>query len=956
MAISIDELTNQVKQANRIEDVIAEESGFTLEGHGRYLTTREHDSLVVDTHNQAYFWNSNGEHGDVIAWVQKRKGIDYKAAMELLCRRVGMKPPEWKAEDPAVRMAARAREDALEVAAAVFSAWLWDNEEALKYARGRGWSNETITEARIGYTGDQERKADLINRMRNEFGRNGVDPRSPAAVAILGMKGEVRQWSHDYQLPMSKELEGWIEKNYIPGIIGRERLVYTHIIAGRVAYLSLRGIKEKSHYNLPASLVGERQLYLNARWSSLESYCVIVEGQADAISLQQMDIAAVALNGVAADDKIAHFLGAKREDIARRPIFYLGLDADKAGNLAQWKIARLLGPLSRLVEWHGTSNIKTFISADGVQKEVKDANDLLLGMNQAGIDAKTMGQVVGAKLNNSPTFAERLAVWVGNQDGANRNEAMKEACEVFAKMGEVDFSQYSSLLAKTMGCNQRDLKGMIKASKNQASKGHGEGEEVVYTLGGSIKGWLLEYLYDRSEHRASLCWRDPNGKIDSGFEVVIEGVKYRPENPGEEYRERAVMWPSALGESKSTRELAKIIELYINSVYILPNPLTGKIISYWTLMTWVYDCFDALPYLRATGASGAGKSELMYRVGLCCYRMMTGGGADTVSTLFRGVERWRGTVFMDEADLKESDASDERVKFLNFGAMKGHPIWRTEEMVGPDGRRTYVNKSYRTYCPKLIAMRRDFRDDAVGNRSITFRIQEHGMRELLLRKIPLHVTEEIHEKTQYIRNLLVRWRLEHWKPEIEVKDEYYEVDISARLNQVTGAMMMVAEDDPELQADMRQFLREYYAELTQSKSMTIVARVLEAMWKIYKYPDLHKEMVMLEGGEDEKILVGSITKIANSIIDEENSDGSNSEDGATKMRRNELSPHKIGRLLRDDMQLEISKRKTNKGFAVYWNQTRMEELSRQYGIDPEDIAKDAPKPAAKQMEIGGGEG
>ena len=127
------------------------------------------------------------------------------------------------------------------------------------------------------------------------------------------------------------------------------------------------------------------------------------------------------------------------------------------------------------------------------------------------------------------------------------------------------------------------------------------------------------------------------------------------------------------------------------------------------------------------------------------------------------------------------------------------------------------------------------------------------------------------QRAQAMRNLLLRWRLETWQQDIEIDSQYYDLSISARLNQVAGPILMLARDDPEQQEEIRQNLREYYAETILSKSMTITARVIEALWKIIQYPDLNKLMVKVDPVDGSQMIkVGDITRIANELVDEMN--------------------------------------------------------------------------------------
>ena len=370
--------------------------------------------------------------------------------------------------------------------------------------------------------------------------------------------------------------------------------------------------------------------------------------------------------------------------------------------------------------------------------------------------------------------------------------------------------------------------------------------------------------------------------------------------------------------------------------------------AYYVVMTWMYDCFETIMYLRAMGPAGGGKSELMNRIGLICYRMMKSSGAGSTSSLFRALERYKGTVFIDEADIQNSDAESDMVKFYNMGAMRGNTIWRTVEVM-IDGKRDWETKSFQTFCPKLIAMRKDFSDDAVGSRSLTFKVQPKEMIELIAAKIPLSITSEIRIKAEAIRNLLLRYRLEMWQPEIEIDPAFYDLSISARLNQVAGPLLAMAKDDPAQQEEIRNNLREYYSESILDKSMTIAARVIEALWRIYKYSDLNASLVKVEPDGTELIKIGDITRIANQIMDMMNETGEEDEDDSHR-RKSGLKPHRVGRILREDLQMEVTPRRRD-GFWVVWNEPRLLGLSVRFGIDPEEFAQGEPKDEIKITKV-----
>jgi hypothetical protein len=394
-----DELVDDAKRLNPIEQIVAETPGFTLTGHGRYLTTREHDSLIIDTHTGGYHYNSAEEHGDVINWIEHRNGWDFKATVEWLCRRAGIAEPDWGAGSPGQRIAARARMDVYDAATEVFTSYLWADKDALAYPQRRGWTDETIKTAMLGYTGNADQREAVKGALIKTIVEGGGDPQSPAAVAMVGYRGDVRRWMLDHELN-PEEQSKWIEQGFIPGLVGRDMLIYPHVIGGRVVYLSGRRIhvepgEHNKSYNLPVTLAGQKQIYCNWIWSSKVMTCVVTEGQANAVTLAQWGLPAVALMGTSVDEHTARFLGVGDAD--REVAIYLALDSDAAGKkavgmseekfkpglLAENKYLRFFGPTARVLDWKGIGGIDTYIDQtdpERPEREVTDANDLLRGM------------------------------------------------------------------------------------------------------------------------------------------------------------------------------------------------------------------------------------------------------------------------------------------------------------------------------------------------------------------------------------------------------------------------------------------------------------------------------------------------------------------------------------------------------------------------------------------------
>lgn len=993
--IDIRDFVDKVKQANPLASVI-EESGteFHLAYHSGHIRGAEHDSLTVTEERGLYNWFSRNEGGDVFNWVMARNpGMDFMAAVAHLAKRAGMEMPRWDGgAESAALVEARKREEVFGVAQGVMAGWLRDDRDAWGYvtlgpaANGepRCYSPETVERAGLGFTGGGKT---FKMAMRQAFEAAGIDPHCPPAVAVAGFEGDVEEWAKRWGVEAGAE---WVKQGYIGGMLARKRLVYPHFHGGRVVYFSCRNIlgsengqdgRERKSYNLAEALAGKHVLYENALVTHSADHLAIVEGPGDAVALLEMGMAAVAILGADLvnfrDDLVRlrrttpGLPGARGE--AERTI-YLALDADEAGMDAvmgkkrDWPALDVLGPMAWVVNWEqigckdGNATlayIKTGkrkgVQGDPLLQAPEADGTQLSAEDQKRETAAALHELLQVKvLNFAHPLVLDVAEWAGTVPGSGRTEAMKKAVAAISQMAQDTFNIYRKDLAdrlKTGGV--RELENMVREARS-AGQAKRKDRDAIKTFGGLIGDYLVEYLYDRESETPRLAWRTPDGKIETGDQVCIDGNWYEPADPDEMVLKGAVNFPSDVGPSKSIAELVATIELFLNSVYIMPSERTARLIAYWVLTTYLYDCFSTTIYLRATGAAGSGKSELMLRIGLLCYRTMTANGAATTATLFRSVEQYKGTVFVDEADIEQSDTENDMIKFYNLGAMKTGYIYRMQEIV-VDGERKLVVACFRPFCPKLIAMRKDFKDDAVGSRSLTLKLVSREMTELVAAEIPLIITEQMKSRATVIRNMLLRWRLENWKKEIPVDMSMYDLAISARLNQVAGPLLAIARDDPVQQDDIRRVLRDYFQETMITKSMTLDARVIEALWKIMKYPDLREKMVKKDADGEILIQIGHVTEIANQLIDEMNMEDESEDDGdkgkADKSnRQGRLKSRKVGFILREDLQLRVSERRRD-GFWVYWNEPKMLGLSTRFGVNPADFGPQEKKPSPIQTAL-----
>lgn len=266
----VDEVKDKVDLVSVIEGSGAE---FALVKRGRYATGSGHSSLVVDTETGLYHWNSRGEKGDVFEWIQKRHGGEFWEIVKEQARKVGVRVPETATAVTPASLAFRAQVELFDLVARVLAERLQKVAPATDYVWGRGWSEETVRLARLGFA-DPKGKGELLGEMK----LYGLDPQSPAAVAVLGFEGDVKGWAKAHNVePQSN----WVEKGRIWGVMDFPRLVYPHVERGKVTYFSARNLKwdglpgegrligdsERKSHNLPVALVGARRVLFNQEYT-----------------------------------------------------------------------------------------------------------------------------------------------------------------------------------------------------------------------------------------------------------------------------------------------------------------------------------------------------------------------------------------------------------------------------------------------------------------------------------------------------------------------------------------------------------------------------------------------------------------------------------------------------------------------------------------------------------------
>lgn len=338
-------------------------------------------------------------------------------------------------------------------------------------------------------------------------------------------------------------------------------------------------------------------------------------------------------------------------------------------------------------------------------------------------------------------------------------------------------------------------------------------------------GTLIEVLYDADAATTSLAVCSPTGTttVLSQYEPPTKEclVPYAPSN--NLLTSGCVLLPSDVADFGNKAQLITEIKAFIHR-YVDLSPLYEDIAAHYVLLSWVGDAFNELPYLRFRGEYGTGKTRALLAIGSISYKPFFASGASTVSPIFHVLHEFGGTLILDEADLRFSDATADLTKILNNGTMKGLPVLRTMT-----NRHKELNPTaFKVFGPKIIAMRESFADDALESRFLT---EETGGRPLRA-DISIHLPDSMKVKAQILRNKLLAWRFAN---RFNVgPDASRLIDgISPRANQ-TALPLLSLIDDAQLRNDIAEHLVDVQARVTTKRAASSHVRVVGILHKMFQ--------------------------------------------------------------------------------------------------------------------------
>jgi len=314
------------------------------------------------------------------------------------------------------------------------------------------------------------------------------------------------------------------------------------------------------------------------------------------------------------------------------------------------------------------------------------------------------------------------------------------------------------------------------------------------------------------------CWDGQQLTYHDNIELGEE--TYQPSAPDINHLVTGgtLILPSDACEYQDKAELLREIQSFIH-MYLDISPKHEQLCSIYVLSTWLYDNKDTVCYLRFIGDTGTGKSRALKVVGNLCYKTINMAGALTPAPIFRVIDKYHGTLIVDEADWKQSSEQSEITKILNGGFEKNMPVWRCS----PDNPEDV--QTFNTFCPKVLATRREFHDPALESRCITITMEETGRTD-----IPVQLKATFYEEQSALRNKLLMFRFKNYSiepTEVEVKVS------SCRLKQGFYPLAQVISDMPQLLEEFNNHITGYEDELREKKADSWEGQIVNAISQLH---------------------------------------------------------------------------------------------------------------------------
>jgi hypothetical protein len=460
--------------------------------------------------------------------------------------------------------------------------------------------------------------------------------------------------------------------------------------------------------------------------------------------------------------------------------------------------------------------------------------------------------------------------------------------EVFV-MEEINFKRWPNLTEKQL----LEIKNKSK-SKNKYAKVKKEKivkKKLVRISGFVSNGYICEMVINKNNrHGCFALYHHSTNHLTYEDRIEQENRIYIPAAGDGLIIGNMIKIPRSAQKYGSIFRLMEDLRKYLNKYVYIQDELDREIVITYILLTWVYDRFSAIPYLRILGDYGTGKSRLL-KVMSVCYRSLYTSGMASAAPIFRLIHGYGCTLIIDEAEFSNKlDRNEDIKEILRFGKDSDGVVLRCDP-------NTLEVKGFKVFGPKILGSRRPTGDDALESRVISIRMQQTKSKD-----IPLFLDEkEFGEDSQDIRSKLLMYRFENYfKIDPLAYRDIIDYKVFSRINEMFAPLICIRKDDGEFTEKIVALSMERHEEILEDKSMSLDAEILKA---------IHLHHLKSKNGDP---LVQKITEEVNCTTNKG------------------YASRSIGSIIRNNFKLKT--RHTKEGNVVLYEEGKFLKLVKEYNL------------------------
>lgn len=656
--------------------------------------------------NSFMCWGCRRGGSTIDLWMHLQ-GLDAKAAIKDLADRHHITLEARTPEQEARHDAARRQEEARAYAADFYARALEKAEPVMVYLAERGITAETARALRLGFANKQ-----LTAAVKGDTGvaARGIDIADFDAAGLTRPEtvedGKTRK-AHDYF---------------------RERITFPVVVRGRVVQMAGRAMPESlgghagapKYLNLPGAL---DCLYLE---ENIKERTYIFEGLPDTVTMHQWGVPAVGQLGTGgAEKQAAKFKRCRR--------VWICFDNDAAGRASADRTAKAI---HRALD---AGEVRILFPPEGH----KDWNDWAVKTGGTADEFHVLAKAAPAL----PDFL--IDAYPAEADHAERHDHLKSIVALMTTMNATARDHYMKRLRDVTGLKAKAIEEMIdeaigggKKAGQAAAEDHGAViltetvTEIIpaqdFAFNSPARGNMATFL---PVQRTQVDKEGNSRKIKKVEPVLIfvvheagkpVAIRMRPARdlPLSDAEKRRV--PNETGVRGRWRPDAKFpfgIERFVKGAVaevddvqlfndilavfrahvVFPSPADAEVLVLFAMATYVYQLFEAFPYIHLHGIRESGKSDVGRILEELCFNAFM-AASQTQSTVVRSAEMNCRVQIVDEAERLNNpkpDTADHEVMLIaNSGYKRGA---KAEKSEWDDIMKRHVPTPFDIYSPKVFA-------------------------------------------------------------------------------------------------------------------------------------------------------------------------------------------------------------------------------------------------------------